>query len=366
MDPYSILNVPKSATADEIKKAYKIASLQWHPDKNPGSEDKFKEINHAYSILKDAEKRRNYDTYGSELGQNKHDIFKDIFESNFGKQFSNRTQNTKIIKIEVTLEEIFNKKDKIIKNTKKIDCIDCKLNIMTCSQCKGTGIIIIISGNFNGIRPTQTICSSCTDGKIKSGSCSKCKNNGYCTITNEINIMPDILKQIHSNNEIQLIYNDEGDFNQRLIVQIIEKTHDVFLRNKSKLIMKLYIYVSESFMFQKRIKLLNNSEIDIMVDSFIRHGDVYLVKNYGLGPKGSVESNLYIQFYVKDVTYNKTDLIRKLQCYKQPNYVKLIYYKNIVSEYDKISKTLFDDETEDESNDETFQTFSSGHECRQQ
>ena len=65
-DYYDVLGVPKSATKEEIKNAYRRLALQYHPDRNktPGSEEKFKEISEAYAVLSDDEKRRRYDTYG--------------------------------------------------------------------------------------------------------------------------------------------------------------------------------------------------------------------------------------------------------------------------------------------------------------
>ena len=149
-DYYSILGVDKGASSDDIKKAYRKLAIKYHPDKNPGdksAEDKFKQINEAYSVLSDSEKRRNYDTYGSAGGGgfngggfntsdfNPEDIFNSFFEG-FGSGFggfgggstrskSGRSGENLKIKVKVTLEDIAAGVTKKIKLSRYKKCGKC-------------------------------------------------------------------------------------------------------------------------------------------------------------------------------------------------------------------------------------------------
>ena len=156
IDPYKVLGVEKTATQDEIKKAYRKLAVKYHPDKNPGdkaAEEKFKEAAEAYEVLSDSEKRRQYDQYGHDGLKggyrgfqeftNMEDIFSqfgDIFGSAFGGAFSgfggggrqqkrvNKGSNLRV-KVRLTLEEINTGVEKKIKVNKYVGC----------QHCKGTG-----------------------------------------------------------------------------------------------------------------------------------------------------------------------------------------------------------------------------------
>ena len=144
-DYYSILGVNRTASQDEIKKAYRKLAVQYHPDKNPGNkeaEEKFKEINEAYDVLKDEQKRAAYDRYGSDAFQggggfggqggfsggfdfsNGFSSFSDIFEEMFGGGFSDQGRRTQSqpgsdirYDIAITLEEAYHGKKTNIKFT---------------------------------------------------------------------------------------------------------------------------------------------------------------------------------------------------------------------------------------------------------
>ena len=154
-DYYSILGVSRTATQDEIKKAYRKLAVQYHPDKNPGNkeaEEKFKEINEAYDVLKDEQKRAAYDRYGSDAFQGGFggqggfsggfdfgggfSSFSDIFEEMFGGGFSEQGRRPQSqpgsdirYDIAITLEEAYHGKKSNIKFT----------TLVNCEACHGTG-----------------------------------------------------------------------------------------------------------------------------------------------------------------------------------------------------------------------------------
>lgn len=175
-DLYSVLEIDKSASEDDIKKAFKKLALKHHPDKRGGDPEKFKEINEAYSVLSDPNKKKMYDQFGTvemaEMGNpmNMGDM-ENIFENLFGFGFPGAGGNPKRMKkapqkvyeLPLTLEEVYNGKKidfrikkKIYKGTDSVKCKECKgkgqvvhqinmgflvtQNITTCPKCSGNGI----------------------------------------------------------------------------------------------------------------------------------------------------------------------------------------------------------------------------------
>lgn len=196
---YEVLEVDKSSTIDEIKKSYKKLSMQHHPDRNQGSkesEEKFKELAEAYSILSDPEKRSNYDRYGtseSRGGFNMDDIFSqfgDIFGGfgNFGKR---RKRGSDIqLNVSLSLVEVILGISKKVSYKRNISCSSCNgkggTDISSCHTCSGSGHRVIVQQTPFG-RIQQTIqCDVCHgDGNIPKSKCGSC-NGGGVTIKEEI------------------------------------------------------------------------------------------------------------------------------------------------------------------------------------
>jgi len=198
-DFYEILGLTKSASDDEIKKAYRKLAIKYHPDKNPddkAAEEKFKEAAEAYEVLSNPEKRQRYNQYGHAGvggasggggfggGMNMDDIFSqfgDIFggggfggfggSSRGGGRRVVRGSNLRV-KVKLNLQEIAKGVEKKLKVNKFVSCNTCKGSgakngtFDTCRLCNGSGVQVRTQQTFLGAMQTQTTCSGCNgEGK---------------------------------------------------------------------------------------------------------------------------------------------------------------------------------------------------------
>lgn len=234
-DLYQILGVPKSATQDEIKRAYRKLAHKYHPDKNPNdpeSEKKFKEINNAYEVVGDAKKRQNYDRFGSnydKVNQSKggssdgfgfdgvdfdfgggggfgdlNDVFETFFGSGFGsssqrreKPSSARQRGVDIeMGIELTLEESANGVKKTINYRRNVTCKVCDgkgnepgSKVSQCPTCKGQGRVYQRVETIFGVVQQETTCPTCDGiGKVYEKQCHNCNGKGYNQENEELEI----------------------------------------------------------------------------------------------------------------------------------------------------------------------------------
>lgn len=215
-DYYEVLGVSKTATDDEIKKAYRKMALKYHPDKNPGdkeAEEKFKEAAEAYDVLSNADKRARYDQYGHAGGPqgfggggfggfggfSMEDIFSqfgDIFGGRggfggFGGATGGRSRRVNRgsdlrIKVKLTLEEISKGASKTLKIPTLVKCDKCNgtgakdgTAYTTCNTCHGSGTVIHTQNTFLGQMQSTATCPTCNgEGKIITDKCSKCNGEG--------------------------------------------------------------------------------------------------------------------------------------------------------------------------------------------
>ncbi|HJQ08344.1 MAG TPA: molecular chaperone DnaJ [Candidatus Saccharimonadales bacterium] len=207
-DYYEILGVGKNASADEIKKAFRRAAVQHHPDKEGGDEAKFKEINEAYEVLKDPSKRQRYDQFGHAGvgsaaggdnpfggGQNVHFDFGDlglgdIFENFFGggsRRSARQARGRDVeVKVDIGFEEaVFGAEEQIALHLEDT-CTHCKgktvepgYSLKTCDTCKGTGQLVNVARTIFGNIQQATVCHVCKGtGKIPEKVCSVCGGKG--------------------------------------------------------------------------------------------------------------------------------------------------------------------------------------------
>lgn len=214
-DYYEVLGVSKTATADELKKAYRKKALQYHPDKNPGdkeAEEKFKEAAEAYDVLNDANKRARYDQFGHSMGGNAgsggygggfggggmsmDDIFShfgDIFGGGGFGGFGGGRESRRVRKgsdvrgnVKVTLKDIAHGVEKKIKMTRKVSCSHCSgtgakdgTALRTCQTCHGSGVVTKVQQTIFGMSQATVTCGTCGgDGKIITERCNYCHGEG--------------------------------------------------------------------------------------------------------------------------------------------------------------------------------------------
>jgi molecular chaperone DnaJ len=208
-DYYEVLGVTKTASDDEIKKAFRKAAVQHHPDKEGGDESKFKEINEAYEVLKDKQKRQRYDQfghagvggasggggnpYGGFDGQNVNfdfgggfgDIFSQFFGGGAGPQQPTRGRDVET-RLTLTFEEaIFGKEEKVSMNLDD-ECSHCKgttvepgHDMKTCETCKGAGQQVRLMNTMFGQIQQAVTCETCKGrGKVPEVVCTVCHGKG--------------------------------------------------------------------------------------------------------------------------------------------------------------------------------------------
>ena len=221
MDYYQILGVSKNASPEEIKKAYRSLSKEWHPDKHKGdkaAEEKYKQINRAYEALSDPKKKQAYDQFGNEdgpqfggggFGQGPFGSaqgasfgggFSDIFETFFGGSRGGRPRDERgrdaEVAIEIALEESFHGITKTIRLRKFVACETCKgsgdtegSSKVTCKTCGGTGQVVRTVQSFFGTLQQSTLCDTCAGaGKVSEKPCKTCAGEGRVQGSEEISV----------------------------------------------------------------------------------------------------------------------------------------------------------------------------------
>jgi molecular chaperone DnaJ len=322
-DYYEVLGVSKSATKDEIKKAYRKMAIKFHPDKNPDNkeaEEKFKEAAEAYDVLSDDDKRARYDRYGHQGvsgagfggggggGMSMDDIFShfgDIFgdsgnpfESFFGGGGrrgggARRTKGSNIrVKVKLNLSEIANGVTKKLKLKKDVECDTCAGSgaansgaVQTCGTCGGAGQVRRVTNTFIGQMQTATTCPNCQGmGKVIVDKCKSCFGEGKVKGEEvvEINIPAGV------RNDVQLSVSGKGNAARRggingdLIVVIEEEENEELTRDGNNVIYDLHLSFPDAALGVEIEVPTIDGKAKINIPAGTQGGKIFRLKNKGI------------------------------------------------------------------------------------
>ena len=429
---YDRLSVNPNATDKEIKKAYRKLSMKWHPDKNNSDEatEKFQEISEAYSILSDSDKRSQYDSIGIDILKNSagmnvdpNDIFKHFmggfggFPGSFpgggpnpftsgpfaaGGQFSggpfggfasggfpgaggpfgttvNREENDDcVVKVNVTLEQLYNQEDINIKYNQKNYCNKCNGNgtkdssVSKCDKCNGSGRVTITKQMGNMIQQMIRSCGDCSGTGEKISQDNKCNDcDGKKFKIKEKNIDIKLNNNLNDNHQVKVNNKGHNLKNGRsdLIILIQILPHDIFIKERNDLHMnmdlKFYQYL---FGLNKVINHLDNRNILINVKEFnidnINDDIIIKVDNEGMNKNGDLIIHFKLSnLDISSLENNEKDILKKIlmKC-------DLDEFKNemkILKNKDNLIHTN-STQIKDENNSDNEEHHESGPECVQQ
>ena len=312
-DYYEVLGVSKTASDDDIKRAYRRMAMKYHPDKNPddkGAEEKFKECAEAYEVLSDAEKKKRYDQFGHDglRGMGMHDFsrmnFDDIFsmfglDDLFGGIFGGRGKRTSRragptrgydleTTVELTLDDIAKGSEKTIEFTRQDLCAECSGSGSAkgtkpdkCSTCGGSGQVASRGGFFQMV----STCPKCRgSGQVITNPCKKCKGTGRVPKKRVVNIK--IPKGVHEGQGIRVAGEGEpgrgGGPRGDLYCYVRVKSHEFLQRNGNDLIATVPISFTQAALGTTiDVPSLDGAK-GLKIPPGTQYGSVFRIKGQGL------------------------------------------------------------------------------------
>lgn len=317
-DYYQTLGVDKKASADEIKSAYRKLAKKYHPDinKEAGASEKFKEINEAYEVLGDEQKRANYDQFGSadgagfgdffggrggfqggfqEFSGNFSDIFSDIFSAfgGGGRKTRVQTRGEDInVQINISFEEAVFGCTKEISLSRYEQCKACSgtgakngREFSTCSECGGTGTVRYTQNTFMGTTIRQGVCKNCGgSGRIIKEKCSECGGKGSEKVKTTISVkIPagiddgQVLRMAGQGNA-PAHEGISGDLN----IKINVAEHKVLVRNGIDITLDLFLPYTTLILGGKVEIPTVNGVYELNIPELTQSGTVMRLKNKGV------------------------------------------------------------------------------------
>lgn len=348
-DYYKLLGVEKNTSADDIKKAYRKLAMKYHPDKNPGNkeaEKKFKEINAAYDVLKDDQKRAAYDRFG-EAGVNGQGFgggaggfdfasgFSDIFEDLFGG-FSGRgnrgrgaAQNNRgadlRYNLEISLEQAFRGENVKINVQANSTCDTCHgsgsaegKKIDVCSTCGGQGRVRIQQGFFM----MERTCSNCGgSGQMIKNPCKTCNGQGRALKNKTLSVK--IPRSVEEGTRIRLAGEGEaglrGGESGDLYIFVSIKPHELFKREGANLHCEVPIKMTAAMLGSEIIvPTIDGSKAKIKIPPGTQNGNQFRLKDKGMTRMGSdsPEGSLFVHARVEvpvNISKRQRDLIQEFE-----------------------------------------------------
>jgi molecular chaperone DnaJ len=367
-DYYEVLGVGKSASADEIKAAYRKKAIQYHPDKNPGdkdAEEKFKEAAEAYDVLSNQDKRERYDRFGhagvgssaagggfSGGGMTMDDIFEqfgDLFGGHFGGfgsfggfgGFGGRSGKSGRatprgsdlrVKVKLTLKEIANGVDKKIKVKKHIVCKKCQgsgaedeKSVTTCQNCHGNGYVTRVSNTILGRMQTQSVCPVCNgQGKTITKKCTACYGEGVVRDEEviEINIPAGVMEGMQLSVRGKGNAARFGGVNGDLLIVIEEEPDKELSRDENDLIYNLLLSVPQAILGDTVEVPIVDGRAKLKIDPGTQPGKILRLRGKGLpaiNGYGTGDLLVNVSVYIPEtLTAEEKNNVRRLEA--SPNF----------------------------------------------
>lgn len=335
-DYYEILGVSKTATDEEIKRAFRKLAKQYHPDvnKDPGAEEKFKEIGEAYSVLSDPQKRKQYDQFGHAAFQNGggaggfsgfsaedfdfSSIFDDLFGGSFGGGFSgfsgssrrsaNRPQKgrDRLVTLELSFIEAIKGCKKSITLDLDEACERCHgkggFGEKTCPTCKGHGRVIEEQRSLFGIFQTETTCSTCGGtGKTFDEKCNTCRGSGHLRKKKEIEIT--IPEGVDTGYQLKISGKGEAGYNGGpngdIYIEFKVGKSPIFSREEEDLYLEVPITIIDAILGGKKEIPTIDGNVVLEVKPGTQNGSKLKLKGKGVKVVNSLrKGDLFVVFKV--------------------------------------------------------------------
>ncbi|MDI6806229.1 MAG: molecular chaperone DnaJ [Candidatus Aenigmarchaeota archaeon] len=369
-DYYQILGIPRDASKDEITKAYRKLVMKYHPDRNPNdpkANEKMKEINRAYAILSDSEKRRRYDRYGEAglegyteqdifggidfdsifSGLGLRNIFKDFFgDFGFGRKsifddFFGYRQKVKELErgedlqydLEIDLEEAFHGIEKKMSLLKTETCPSClgsgatKGGLSVCRKCQGSGQIIYEQRSGYSVFRQITTCPTCHgQGKMITSYCKECEGKGLIELQKEISVQ--IPRGANTGQTIRI--EGEGGPGERgrragdLYIRFKVKDHPVFERRGADLYVKKEITFTQALLGGKIYDTPGiDGNLTLEIPEGTEDGSTFKISGKGMWRFGEERGDLYVTTKIaipKNLTLEEKTLLRRFERLRTLNF----------------------------------------------